>query len=166
MTSTLFSLLFSFVPFILIFIYLRMLRKRTLISFYIKSGIRCYSCKDEIITIMDEEYFNSLRKMEEEEKDTYRLCTSCERNRSIDILFSKKRGQIMLELKKFILSSKYDKIQRVIIIGCMALPIIGLIVKYAFGFENHLSDVSNLINTIIWSFMIFQLRATTIPKEK
>jgi hypothetical protein len=115
---------------------------------------------------MDEEYFNSLRKMEEEEKDTYRLCTSCERNRSIDILFSKKRGQIMLELKKFILSSKYDKIQRVIIIGCMALPIIGLIVKYAFGFENHLSDVSNLINTIIWSFMIFQLRATTIPKEK
>lgn len=161
MTSTIFSLLLSLVPFTLIFIYMRMMRKREFVSFDINTGTRCYSCKEEI----ERDYFNTLVKGLKDDEKLHKLCKSCERDKSIDILFSKKRGQFILSLKKFILSEKYRKIQQRVTIGCVVLPLLGLLLKHVFGLNNHFTDISNIINIMIWCFMIFQLKTTTIPKK-
>lgn len=138
---------------------MRMMRKREWISSSLDTGSRCYSCKEEIE--LNEDYFKALRDGDKNHK----LCKSCERDINIDILFSKKRGQMILSFKRFIMSEKYRKIQQRVTIACMLLPILGLVIKFAFGLNNNLTDVANIINTMVWCFMIFQLKTTTILKK-
>jgi hypothetical protein len=128
-----------------------------------QNGVRCYSCKDEIHL----GWWTFKKSVDN--KNTPLLCQSCERNNNIDMLFSRKKGQIILSLKKFLLIDKYTRIQQKISITCMPLPIAELVVRYAFDMKQQvfqLTDISNIINIFIWIFMIFQIKYITIKKIK
>lgn len=165
MYSTLISLLISFSPFILILYYFRIMRKRDFVSYYMNNGIRCYCCKQEFFNL-DKDFFKKVDDLEKQGKRNLRLCTSCEREKNINILFSRKKDQFVLSLRRFMLTDKYQKIQRIVTLSCVALPILSIVFKFVFKTETYLTEISSLVNCVIWSFMIYHLRVTTIPKNK
>lgn len=160
-----YSLLISFLPFILIIYYMIDMRRRDFVSYYMNNGVRCYCCK-ELFFDFDKDYFKNFKKVEDSGMRKLRLCTSCDREKSINILFSSKKDQFVLSLKRFMLTDRYHRIQRIVTIGCLLLPLLSLVFKFAFKTETYLTEISSLINCVIWGFMIYHMKSTTVPKNK
>lgn len=161
-----YSLLISLLPLIIIVYYFRMLKNRDSIAYYLNNGARCYSCKKELFEKHDDKYFSHILAVEKSGKRDLRLCKCCERDKSINILFSKKKDTAILALKRFILTEKYRKIQQKVLFSCLFLPILGIVLSVGFKMKNNLSEASSAINFVIWIFMLFQLKVSTVPKEK
>ena len=147
------KLVISFMPFILMGYYFITLKKRESIYSSIKSGYRCYSCK---------EYLPDYETLE----PNFYLCKSCDRDKNIQILLNNRIYKLKLNIKKFLI-----KLSPLVVIGFFGLifliTICDIIISYAFNIDIkylHLTQVTSLLNTCVWAFMILQRNATTIKK--
>jgi hypothetical protein len=125
------------------------------ISWEIRKGLRCVSCKCKIEQDMD--YLFS----ENEEIET---CLSCKRDNSINSLIDKKK-KYLLSFKKFMVSKKYNKMQiwlLGIMLGFVLVDVICLLVFKFSGF----GYFSNIFNILFWVTMILNRRYTSIRKDK
>ena len=118
MTISFFFTLLSFLIMIVISILtFRLHKKRTLITFDVQQGIKCYSCKQDIVPdIEDLEKYTQLssiyaRISNDEKSQDFKMCMSCSRDEKLRDLTSKffiKKHHIN-NLKKSLYSKKYER---------------------------------------------------------
>ena len=118
MTISFFFTLLSFLVMIVISVLTyRLHKKRTLITFDVQQGIKCYSCKQDIVPDKDDlEKYTQLssiytRISQNEKSQDFKMCTSCIRDEKLQDLTSKlfiKKYHIN-NLKKTLYSKKYER---------------------------------------------------------
>jgi hypothetical protein len=146
--------------------YFACMKNRDLVSWKMKSGLKCYVCQEDLDTVIDDDFFKKWEELEKQGKVDIKLCKSCDRQRSIDILFSEKRNQILLKIRKFTLSKKSHKLQRWIMFSSIFFSLVGLIFVPLHIEHSHFSDISSVLNIVLWGYMVYVMRITTVPKQK
>lgn len=154
------STLYSIVPFIFIVYYFLQMRKRKNILSDISMGLKCYSCKSNIISY--ESFINSKMPITNlsDLKGEPNLCLSCQRDSKIDLVFNNNK---ITKFDKFLISEKYSIYQRILLSLIIAFVIIDFLFKI-FLQINYFSFLSPTLNIIFWYFMIKRMKLTTIKK--
>jgi hypothetical protein len=89
--------IFLIIPFILIFLFFIFRKRRKSISFEIKYGVKCYSCKEDL-----EENVILVKY-----KEDIKICKICNREEKFNIIHNKIN---INRLKRFLLSKKSEKV--------------------------------------------------------
>lgn len=137
------------------------MRKRENIQSDITMGLKCYSCKEDIISYQDFilEKMNTPNVDVSDLKGEPRICQSCERDKRINLLF----GGKINKLDNFLISDKYLIYQKYLLTAIIGFVVIDLIFQLFLGIK-YLSFLSPTFNCIFWYFMIKRMRITTIKK--
>lgn len=157
------STIYSLVPFFFIGYYFYQMRKRENIKSDITMGLKCYSCKEDIISYQD----FILEKMNTPNVDVFdlkgepRICQSCERDKRINLLF----GGKINKLDNFLISNNYLIYQKYLLTAIIGFVVIDLVFKLFLDIK-YLSFLSPTVNCIFWYFMIKRMRITTIKKTR
>lgn len=159
---SLISTLYSIVPFIFIVYYFLQMRKRESILSDINMGLKCYSCKSDIISY--EDFIISNMKPPVTNLDDLKgepsICLSCERDSKINLLFNNSK---ISKFDKFLISEKYSTYQRILLSLIVAFVVIDIFFKF-WPKINYFSFVSPTLNIVFWYFMIKRMKLTTIKK--
>lgn len=159
---SLLSTIYSLVPFFLIGYYFFQMRNRKNIQSDITMGLKCYSCKEDIISYEDFILvkMNIPNMRVSDLKGEPNICQSCERDNRIDILFGKKINR----LDKFLISDRYFIYQKYLLTAIITFVVLDLIFKFLLDI-NYLSFLSPTVNCIFWYLMIKRMKMTTIKKN-
>jgi hypothetical protein len=145
------SLLLSLTPFIFISYYFYLLKKTKFITFDLKLGKNCYSCKDEID--LDN---NELIDILLQEKKNYRLCKACQREEKLYGLLNKNKTSILNKFKLHLIDNESFKDKSKIAIFLMVLLfVVDILLKIVYDIK-WFSYVYNTYITIYWSFFIYR----------
>ncbi len=153
-----FGLLFSFLPMIFIGYYFFTMNKRKDISWDLRRGLRCSSCKEDLPNI-DESIQNWHLHVYDGEKIT--TCVSCKRDEAIDSVVGG-RKHILSKIRIYFISDKFKILQK-ILLGILCVFVILDIVCTFSGIKG-MSVFSNSFNTLYWIVMLIRRRYTTIKK--
>lgn len=159
---SLLSTLYSLVPFFFIGYYFYQMRKSENIQSDITMGLKCYSCKEDIISYQDFilENISILSNSNLDDiKGEPRICQSCERDNRINLLFGKKINKLDI----FLISDKYSVYQKYLLGAIIGFVIIDLVFKFFLDIK-YISFLSPTINCIFWYLMIKRMRIITIKK--
>lgn len=159
---SLLSTLYSLVPFLFIGYYFYQMRKRENIQSDINMGLKCYSCKEDIISYEDfilEKISGLSNPNLNDIKGEPRICQSCERDNRINLLFGKKINK----LDRFLISDKYLLYQKYLLGAIIGFVVIDLVFNFILDIK-YLSFLSPTVNCIFWYFMIKRMKITTIKK--
>ena len=121
--QSLISILISLFPFIFIIYYFSMVKKTKYISHNLKSGERCYSCKDKIE--MDQmEVLDILVN----DKKNYQLCHACQREEKLDGLINKNRSSILHKFNLKLIDERFDKTTKILLSSIVLLLIVMMLI--------------------------------------
>ncbi len=152
------SILFSLLPFIFISYYFFNVRKTKYISLDLKTGQRCYSCKDKI-EIDQVDLLDILVK----EKKNYRLCHACQREEKLDGLINKNKSSILHNFNLKLIDERFDKTTKILLTSIVSLLIVDLTLKLVFGIK-WFSYCYNIFLALYWCFMIYRHKLISIKK--
>ena len=154
-----FAILFCFFPFLFMFWNMRLLKKRTSLTYEIKKGQVCFNCKtdlgldnnDKVKRIMDQH-------------DYFRLCTSCNRDRKINSLNSK-FFLYKYNFQKYLASKKSDKLVWYFTIPVLLFIFLDILFKVTHIETNGIFTwVYATLNIIYWSIVTYKQYYTSIKK--
>ena len=143
--------IFLIIPFILIFLFFIFRKRRKSISFEIKYGIKCYSCKEDL----EEDELGSPSV-----KEVIKICKICNREEKFNIIHNKLN---INRIKRFLLSKKSEKIQYIILTLSVLFIFIDAILIYRYNIR-WFWVFSNITNLIFWSIFFLRYHVTTIKK--
>jgi hypothetical protein len=154
----------SLIPFILIFYYYTKYKSKESILFDIKIGLRCYSCKEEIIT--KEEYYQTLLKAASVGKiNNTKKCLSCVRHDNINKINGTIKSRFNQIIKNLVVSEKITIIYRTLLISMLFFMFIDVYISVFTDYKFRLFMIlSNILNLLFWTLMIIQKENTTIKK--
>lgn len=155
-------LLITLFPFIFILYNYFFFKKRESISFGIKHGLNCYSCKSAISTL--EDLVNSGFSPFSDENKEAKLCKSCERDEKLCSLTDSKSVN-KTSFKRFLISDKSKKLQSIFLYLGIFFIIIDLIFRLAFDFR-YFVIITSLFNSLFWLLFIGRNYVTTIKSDK
>lgn len=149
------SLLISILPIICIGWYLHTIRKYKDISYEMRLGEICYSCKDIIpVTI------NDIHNISPDDSRLC-MCISCKRDESIQSLLGMSRKSYINRLKKYIVSDKSRNFQKTILIFLCIGIVLDMIILFGTNLKGYNNFVSSF-NIIYWTFMILKRKYSTV----
>ena len=151
------NILISLTPFIFIVYYIRIIKARKYISIDLRSGQRCYSCKEKI-EIDSSEVLDILVH----NKANYRLCKSCLRNEKLDILIDKNKSSKFHKLKLLLVSKDFDKISKLLIGSMIFLFFVNILLNILF--DTWFSYFYNAFLACYWLIIIYRHRVISIKK--
>jgi hypothetical protein len=151
------SLIISILPIILILYYFILFRKRENISWDLKRGLKCQSCKEDI------EQDPTAWMSKSFDNENISTCVSYKRDESIDSVIGGKK-HLISKIRVFMISDKFKTFQKVLL-GLMVLIIVLNIICFFKGIKIG-TFILNTFNTIYWTIMIVHNRFTTIKKIK
>ena len=143
--------IFLIIPFILIFLFFIFRKRRKSISFEIKYGIKCYSCKEDL----EEDELGSPSV-----KEVIKICKICNREEKFNIIHNKLN---INRIKRFLLSKKSEKIQYIILTLSVLFIFIDATLIYKYNIR-WFWVFSNITNLIFWSIFFLRYHVTTIKK--
>lgn len=156
MTISFFFTLLSFLVMIVISVLTyRLHKKKTLITFDVQQGIKCYSCKQDILPDEDgPDKLNQLsniytRISQNEKSQDLKMCMSCSRDEKLRDLTSKffiKKHHIN-NLKKVLYSKKYEKTFFVLLLFG---HVIDFLIRNYFNLRTSFGSLFTIIYWIIW----------------
>ena len=159
MTISFFFTLLSFLVMIVISVLTyRLHKKRTLITFDVQQGIKCYSCKQDILPDEDgPDKLNQLtniftRVSQNEKSQDFKMCMSCSRDEKLRDLTSKffiKKHHIN-NLKKALYSKKYEKTFFALLLLMIVGHVIDFVIRYYFNLRTPFGSLFTIIYWIIW----------------
>jgi hypothetical protein len=154
----------SLIPFILIFYYFTKYKSKESILFDIKIGLRCYSCKEEIIK--KEEYYQTLLKAASVGKiNNTKKCLSCVRHDNINKINGTIKSRFNQIIKNLVVSEKITIIYRTLLISMLFFMFIDVYISVFTDYKFRLFMIlSNILNLLFWTLMIIQKENTTIKK--
>lgn len=155
----------SLLPIILIIYFFISLKNRESISFELKRGLKCQSCKEDIdgqAIDWSSIPLTSLVGLQSLDHNI-KTCISCKRDESIDSVIGGKK-HIISKLRIYMISDKFKTVQKVL----LALLVLVLIVNIICIFNRNSTGgiIINLFNTLYWIVIIIQNRITSIKKIK
>jgi hypothetical protein len=151
------SVIFSFLPIILIFFSIRQLYKREYVNYDIKKGYICYNCKSEIPHTSDEKFSKVL-----DETDFSQLCIPCNRDIKIESLNSNYK-LLFHKFKKWLVSKKSEKLFFYFLIPIVVLILSDIILK-VLGYDIKLNYIYITLNIIYLIITIFKNNLTSKNK--
>lgn len=154
--------IFLIIPFILIFLFFIFRKRRKSISFEIKYGVKCYSCKEDL---EEDELgsnlgFNSTNIRNPSVKEVIKICKICNREEKFNIIHNKIN---INRIKRFLLSKKSEKIQYIILTLSVLFIFIDATLIYKYNIR-WFWVFSNITNLIFWSIFFLRYHVTTIKK--
>jgi hypothetical protein len=152
------SILFSLLPFIFITYYFIVVRKTKYISLDLKSGKRCYSCKDSI-DLDQMEYLDILVR----DKKNYRLCHACQREEKLDGLINKNKSSILHKFNLKLIDERFDKTTKILLFSIIFLLVIDITLKIVFGIK-WFSYFYNIFLALYWILIIYRYKLISIKK--
>ena len=170
MTISFFFTLLSFSVMIVISVLTyRLHKKKTLITFDVQQGIKCYSCKQDIVPDKDDlEKYTQLssiytRISQNEKSQDFKMCTSCIRDEKLQDLTSKffiKKYHIN-NIKKTLYSKKYERTFFLLLF----LLILGHVVDFLIrNYFNLRTPFGSLFTILYW--ILFYKKTTLSYGEK
>lgn len=154
------SLFFSLLPMVMIAFYFATNHKWKDVSWEIRRGTKCSSCKNDIYT-KDEESEMWLTGKFHINSDNVTTCKSCRRDESIDVLFGQK-SSLLLRFRNYLISEKSKKLLLYMMLLLFACIIIDVL--FIFLGIKGFSIVSNSINSLYWCVMFIKRRYSSIRK--
>ena len=148
------SIFFTLFPFIFLIYYTVLLKKTNYITYDLKIGKKCYSCKEEINTDVTD--FNVLLG----KKNKFNLCESCKRDEKINKLFNGKLS-LVNKFKFYLISSNKPLIYFIFLI--VTLLIIDITLKVAFDIK-WFTYIYNSFLLIYWIITIYRHKLISIKK--
>lgn len=153
------SLIFSLIPMVMISWYFATNRKWKDISWEIRRGLKCTSCKENIYTKEEEDQLWLNGKLHVE-GDNITSCKSCRRDESIDVLFHK-RSSLLIRFRNYLISDKSKKLLLYLMIILITTIIIDISCTIFFGIRG-ISFVTNSINILYWIVMFIKRRYSSV----
>jgi len=156
--SFIFSIL-SFLTMIVISVLTwRLHKKKTLITFDVQQGIKCYSCKQDIVPDIDDlEKYTQLsniyvRISQDEKSQDFKMCMSCSRDEKLQDLTSKffiKKHHIN-NLKRSLYSKRYDKIFILFLFVMIIGHVIDFLIRNYFNLRTPFGSLFTILYWVIW----------------
>ena len=136
----------------------RLHKKRTLITFDVQQGIKCYSCKQDIVPDKEDlEKYTQLssiytRISQNEKSQDFKMCTSCSRDEKLQDLTSKFfiKKQHINNLKKALYSKKYERTFFALLLLMIVGHVIDFVIRYYFNLRTPFGSLFTIIYWIIW----------------
>jgi hypothetical protein len=155
---SLFPFILLIVQFIFIIYYFSMVKKRKYIFTDLRSGERCYSCKDKI-EMDSSEILNILVN----DKKNYRLCQACQREEKLDGLINKNKSSIIHKSKLKLIDERFNNKARILLISIVFLLIVDFTLKFVFDIR-WFAYFYNFFLVFYWSIMIYRHKLISIKK--
>ena len=158
-----FSIVSLLIVFSLYYKSVRTIKKYTSLTWEIKKGIICYSCKEKVSDDEADWMYNL-----DMNKEDFKLCLACDRDQKLDQFvpvrsLSQKNSN---KFKKYLISKKGDKILYFYISSFVLFFLIQLSL-YLIGFKNsNLFSISTSIINIIYAlFFYYKVKITSGPEK-
>lgn len=147
-------------------------KKRKNISWDVKQGVRCYSCKIDMIEESDLDYSEKLDKLKniyerytkDPKTENFQLCVSCNRDDKLEGITSHKffNGNRLNKIKKLLYSKKCDKVQVIMLLLMIVFQVIDGLIKHYF----HICTMIGSLYTIFyWSVWYYKMSLTFGEKK-
>jgi hypothetical protein len=147
-------------------------KKRKNISWDVKQGVRCYSCKTDIVEKSDLDYSEKLDKLRDiyerflknPKREDFKLCVSCNRDDKLEGITSHKlfNGNRLNKIKKLLYSKKCDKVQMIMLILMIVFQVIDGLIKHYF----HIRTMIGSLYTIFYWFIWYYKMSLTFGEKK
>jgi hypothetical protein len=159
-------MLISLVPFIYMAYFYFFVKKKWTenINFDLSYGMRCYCCKDRMLTT--EELAKSMFSSDKSMEDTkgLKLCEACERDEQLNKIFDKKSDS---KFKRLLISEKYNRLTTiflVLMVSCIAIDILDII--YIEGNIRYFFLLGQVFQLSFWYILIKRWKYTAIKKPQ
>jgi hypothetical protein len=137
-------------------------KKRKNISWDVKQGVRCYSCKSDMIEESDLDYSQRVYKLNEiyerytkdSKSENFQLCVSCNRDDKLEGITSHKffNGNRLNKIKKLLYSKKSDKVQTIMIVLMIVFHVIDGLIKHYFHIHTMIGSLYTIFYWIVWYY--------------
>jgi hypothetical protein len=145
------DLVFSLLVMIIIAWYFATNNRWKDISWEIRNGLKCLSCKEDIYTLEEEtELWMSGKLPLKKGVNNITTCKSCKRDESIDILFGKK-SNLLIKLRNYLISDGSGKLIFILTAVLLSVTVINFIC-ILLGIKGF-GVVLNSINILYWIIM-------------
>ena len=156
--SFILSILSFLVMIIVSFLTIRLHKKRTLITFDVQQGIKCYSCKQDIVPdIEDLEKYTQLsniykRISQDEKSQDFKMCTSCSRDEKLQDLTSKFfiKKHYINNLKRSLYSKKLDKMFILFLFIMIFGHVIDFVIRYYSNLKTPFGSLFTILYWVLW----------------
>jgi len=152
------SVLYALIPFIFIIYYMIMVKKTKYVSMDLRNGEMCYCCKGKMDIDKSDLLNNILNN-----KTNYRICKACQRDEKLDEIVNHRKLSKINKFKLFLLSEKYDKFARYLLLSLVFLVSFDLVLKLVFQIK-WFTPIYNLYLVCYWLIMIYRHRLISIKK--
>jgi len=159
-------MLISLVPFIYMAYFYFFVKKKWTenINFDLSYGMRCYCCKDRMLTTEElaKSMFSSDKSMEDAKG--LKLCEACERDEQLNKIFDKKSDS---KFKRLLISEKYNRLTTiflVLMVSCIAIDILDII--YIEGNIRYFFLLGQVFQLSFWYILIKRWKYTAIKKPQ
>lgn len=139
-----------------------LINKNVSLSWEIKKGVLCYSCKERISDNEDDWIYNL-----DINKEDIKLCTSCERDEKLGSLIYKIDNHKWINrFKRYLLSKKSDKMIFIYVGALFALFAIDLLFHLTILKNIHIFGViSAVLNILYASLFYYKVKLTSGDKK-
>jgi len=163
--------LLSLIPFIFILYFFVISKDKENISFEVQKGLRCYCCKEEILT--REEYYNNLLKnafissAEISFVDNPTKCLSCKRNDNINSVIGNLSFKLKHRLLLFLASNKPTNFNKILLFLMVVFIGIDIYIKMTNDDASRIFFILYVItNLIFWTLMVLQKNMFLMKKTR
>lgn len=140
----------------------RVAKRRKNISWDVKQGVRCYSCKTDMIEDLglDElKKFDKLMEIHDKyskdpKREDFQLCVSCNREDKLEGITSHKffNGHMLNKLKKLLYSRKCDTIQIIMLILMIVFHVIDGLIRHYFHIYTMIGSLYTIFYWVVWYY--------------
>lgn len=154
-----FSIIYCFLPLLFIPFNLFLDKRRESISWEVKRGKKCYSCKEDL-DLPEEDLFKRILS----DKEHTQLCVPCSRDMKLSLI---KNTMISLKFKfhKYLFSNKSNNTVYYFTIAVFLFILLDIILM-TFGIKIKLYLIYGSINILFWAFNTYKTLYTTIKKPQ
>ena len=140
----------------------RFSKKRKNISWDVKQGVRCYSCKTDMIEESDLDYsekYDKLMKIYERaskdpKSEDFQLCVSCNRDDKLEGITSHKffNGNRLNKIKKLLYSKKSDKVQIIMLLLMILFQAIDSLIRHYYNIHTMIGSIYTIFYWSCWYY--------------
>ena len=152
------SLLFSLLPFAFIVYYMAIISKSKYVSYDLKSGEICYSCKEKMDIDRDELLENLLNN-----KTNYRLCQACKRDEKLDKIVNHSKLSRLNKFKLYLISDDYNKFAKILLGFLIVFALSDVTLKIVFDIKVF-SYFYNTFLVCYWLLLIYRHKLISTKK--
>lgn len=139
-----------------------LINKNISLSWEIKKGVLCYSCKERTSDNEDDWIYNL-----DINKEDIKLCTSCERDEKLgSIIYKNDNHKWINRFKRYLVSKKSDKMIFIYVGALFALFVIDLLFHFTVLKNIHIFGATSTVLNILYASLFYYKVKLTTGREK